>query len=289
MSSKTYVLAISGGVDSVVLLDKLIKKQPSNIKYIVAHFDHGIRDNSYLDAEFVKTLAEKYKLEYEKGLGSLESDVSEESARNARYEFLREVKSKYQAEAIITAHHQDDVLETVVLNILRNASPRGLIGYSQPDVLRPFINKTKAEILKYAKNNKLKWQEDITNENTDYTRNYIRKNIIPKLENNRQDFLSIRERVAENYQEIDYLSKKLLVQIMQDGQIIRSKFVNLPFVVQKQLFATYFKINNIEYTKNMVVNAAIAVKVLLPNKHVELSKNVKIYSNKQSVLIKYHP
>src|SRR5690348_2939142 len=114
-----YVVAVSGGVDSVVLLD-ILSKQPG-LKLTIAHFDHGIRNDSYKDRQFVEGLAKKYQLLFVYKEGSL-GKASEAKAREARYEFLRKAQKDSGSQAIITAHHQDDLLETAILNMLRDSS-----------------------------------------------------------------------------------------------------------------------------------------------------------------------
>ena len=165
-----YVLAVSGGVDSVVLLD-MLSRQP-NLDLIIAHFDHGIRDDSAMDANFVAELADRYKLPFETSREELGKNASEEIARDRRYKFLRYVASKHTAQ-LVTAHHADDVVETIAINLSRGTGWRGLAAMDS-DVLRPMTNITKAEIINYAKYNKLNWREDITNVSDDYLRNRLR-------------------------------------------------------------------------------------------------------------------
>jgi len=174
-----YVLAVSGGVDSVVLLD-ILSNQP-NLELIVAHFDHGIRDDSSHDAELVKGLAEKYGLKFESKREELGKDASEDIARNRRYDFLRKLAKKYDAK-LITAHHADDVIESIVINLYRGTGWRGL-AVLDSDVVRPLTVATKQEILDYAVNNGLEWREDSTNLSHKYLRNRIRGKV-KKLDNN---------------------------------------------------------------------------------------------------------
>src|SRR5438270_2251525 len=109
-----YVLAVSGGVDSMVLLD-LLAKLPG-LELVVAHFNHGIRPESVNDEELVANRAKRLNLPLELGYASLGQGASEATARQARYQFLEAVQKKYKAKAIITAHHQDDWIETAVIN-----------------------------------------------------------------------------------------------------------------------------------------------------------------------------
>src|SRR5579871_6122810 len=105
--SGKYILAVSGGVDSMALLDILSKK--SGLALIVAHFNHGIRADAEADETLVKEAARRKGLAVEIGYGRLGSGASEEKARKARYEFLKRIMLKHQADAVVTAHHQDDL------------------------------------------------------------------------------------------------------------------------------------------------------------------------------------
>ena len=115
----TYVVAVSGGVDSVVLLDVFSKIKHHTL--VVAHFDHGIRTDSVHDARFVEALAKKHTLTFETLREELGADASEEKARDRRYAFLRSVAKKYDGR-IVTAHHSDDAVETIAINMSRGTS-----------------------------------------------------------------------------------------------------------------------------------------------------------------------
>src|SRR5437870_1107332 len=108
----------------MTLLDLLAKKP--NVKLIVAHFDHGMRPDSEKDRQFVQVVTEKYGLPFVFSEGRLGPKASEATARTARYKFLEKTKKAEGAKTIITAHHQDDVLETAIINLLRGTGRRGL-------------------------------------------------------------------------------------------------------------------------------------------------------------------
>src|SRR6185369_2891937 len=112
-----YVVAVSGGVDSMVLLELL--RQKPKLELIVAHFDHGIRPESGEDRKLVQRIAKHYELPFVYVEGHLGASASEALAREARYAFLRKVQAEQGAEAIITAHHQDDMLETAIMDLMR--------------------------------------------------------------------------------------------------------------------------------------------------------------------------
>src|SRR5690606_32014455 len=115
--SKKHVLAMSGGVDSVVLLHQYWQEQGSE-GLVVAHFDHGIRTDSSADARFVEALAASYGIKFESRREELGSSASEAWARERRYHFLREVADSHQA-VLVTAHHGDDLIETIAINLSR--------------------------------------------------------------------------------------------------------------------------------------------------------------------------
>lgn len=167
-----YIVAVSGGVDSVVLLDMLVNEKEHEL--IVAHFDHGIRDDSAADSRFVAGLAKKYELPFESKREELGKTASEETARTRRYEFLRYVTKKNHGK-IVTAHHGDDAVETIAINLHRGTGWRGLAVLNSPDIERPLLGITKKEIYDYALSHNLEWVEDETNASNDYLRNRLRK------------------------------------------------------------------------------------------------------------------
>lgn len=171
--TKTAIVAVSGGVDSVVLLDMLAKK--ADRRLIVAHFDHGIREDSAEDARFVGELADAYGLTYEMRRENLGANVSEAAARERRYAFLYELANKYGG-TIVTAHHGDDVIETMAINLTRGTGWRGIAVFDSV-IERPLLDMNKQAIIDYAGEHHLEWHEDSTNSDQKYLRNKIRAKI----------------------------------------------------------------------------------------------------------------
>jgi tRNA(Ile)-lysidine synthetase-like protein len=245
--SGTYVVAVSGGVDSRVLLDVLYKhgKLQDNSKFIfiVAHLDHGIREDSAEDRRFVQALAKEYGLPFTYNTISLGSGASEAQARSARYGFLHNAMSTSGAQAIITAHHQDDLLETAVINILRGSGRKGLTALSsRPELLRPFLGVPKSELIAYAKEQGLSWREDTTNQDDAYLRNYVRHNMLPRFDNQaRAQLLAI----IDNLKDLNFeLDKQLLEQLQAQGTpdtIHRLWFNSLPHIVAKETLASWLR------------------------------------------------
>ncbi len=175
---KRYVVAVSGGVDSVVLLDTLAKLPHELL--VVAHFDHGIREESAEDARFVERLAAQYGLPYISKRAELGPNASEAAARRARYDFLRTIAERYEA-TIATAHHADDVVETVAINLLRGTGWRGLAVLNDSTIERPLIHLWKEDLYTYALGHRLEWVEDATNATDAYLRNRLRHKIAAHL------------------------------------------------------------------------------------------------------------
>lgn len=264
-----YLVAVSGGVDSVVLLDMLVHKHKN---LIVAHFDHGIRPNSHEDADFVKGLALKYNLPYVYKKEQLDKNSSEDLARQRRYKFLRH-QAKLQNATIVTAHHLDDVIETIIINLIRGTGWRGLAVMGAKDIKRPLLNYNKKELLNYAKRNNVKWQEDETNLSNVYTRNVVRRKF------------KVSEDVKKQLQALHVEQLRLKDEIEKELTSLL-KFIE----IKPNIYSRYF-INNIDaasaheiirhITNGQLLPAQIdetvhAIKTFRKGATFEASKNIKV-------------
>lgn len=210
-----YLVAVSGGIDSVVLLDMLARS--GKYELIVAHFDHGIREDSVADARFVAGLAKRYRLPFTTGREELGRGTSEERARSARYLFLREEAEKYDA-VIVTAHHQDDIIESIAINLTRGTGWRGLAVFGAADIRRPMLHFSKEDVRKYAQDSRLEWVEDSTNQSEVYLRNRLRRRIKRLLsETNREELLAL-------WKQQSVLSKQINDETRQLGELIFSRY-----------------------------------------------------------------
>ena len=137
------ILAVSGGVDSMVLLDMVCRTEKIAMKdLVVAHFDHGIRENSHEDARFVQEKAAEYGVEFREERVELGEGASEAEARGKRYDFLGRLAEELddgRGVEIWTAHHLDDLVETVIINLLRGTGWRGLSALDTRGIRRPFL------------------------------------------------------------------------------------------------------------------------------------------------------
>jgi tRNA(Ile)-lysidine synthase len=256
LQSGKYVIAVSGGVDSLVLFHRLLK-EPA-VTMVVAHYDHGIRPDSAEDRQWVGALAKQQNLVFVYEEGKLGPGASEAMARQARYKFLRRVLKEQGGQAIITAHHQDDMLETAIINLIRGTGRKGLASLADTaDIRRPLLAVPKADILAYAKKHGLVWHEDSTNLDDNYLRNHIRHNIVPRFSaQQRQELLThITDMAARN---------KLLDELLvtpADNQLQRLDFIKLPHAVAKEVMASWLRANGLRgFTTDTLERAVWASK-----------------------------
>ena len=278
------MVAVSGGVDSVVLLD-LLRMYPG-VKLVVAHFDHGIRPDSGRDREFVQHLAARHNLPFVYDRAELGKDASEAQARTARYKFLNKVREASAADAIITAHHQDDVLETALINLLRGTGRKGLSSLkSTDDMVRPLLHATKAEVRDYARRHHLTWREDSTNEDTKYLRNHIRHNIVPQFSaSDRAKLVEVTARMHEINNELDnWFSSEL------KPELVREWFALLPHDVAKEVMAAWLRLHGIhDFDKKMLERITVAAKVSAPNRVIDVANGKIIHVGKTNLALSHN-
>ena len=184
------ILGISGGPDSVCLLDIFAKiSQKYDLKLHIVHVNYGLRGNdSEKDEKLVQSLAQKYRIGSSVlKVGKLKkSEINEENLRNIRYLFFEKIREELKFDLISVAHNQDDQVETFLMRVIRGAGLHGLAGmkYKNEKIIRPFLGISRKEILEYLKNNKLKYRIDKTNEKDVFLRNKIRNELIPFLQKN---------------------------------------------------------------------------------------------------------
>ena len=215
LKGRSALVALSGGVDSVVLLHLLLALRA---QVVAAHVEHGMRgENSQRDCAFVEALCARLGVP----LAVAHVDVPararasgrglEETARDLRYAFLREERRRRGLDCILTAHHRNDQAETVLLHLVRGSSPRGLSGMREEegDLLRPLLPFSRAEILRYAQEKGLPFVQDETNADTAFARNYVRHEVIPRLETlNPRAVEAIARLAALSRDQSDYIAQQ---------------------------------------------------------------------------------
>lgn len=305
-----YVVAVSGGVDSIALLDILAKmskaesrksqgdsssfglsdSQTFNSKpygFVVAHFDHGIREDSHLDRLFVEQAARTYGLPYVYSEGNLGTSASEEKARDARYEFLRMVQKQAGADGIITAHHMNDVIETATHNLLRGTGRRGLSSLKSIDgIHRPLLHLPKHKLIEYAESKGLEWREDSTNNDLRYRRNYIRHQLLPAIQKKSPEkyakLQSLIKRQADLNKAIDATLHTMLHVQPHTSTLRRYDVIALPHNVARELVGEWLRLNGKrEFNSRHLERATIALKTARPKTSLILDKNYRLEFDKK--------
>jgi len=179
------LVAVSGGVDSVALLDLLSDTASElGLSLVVAHVDHGIQSDSPTVRQSVAALAEKYALPFESTELKLGPDATETEARRARYAWLHDVQRRRGAKYIVTAHHEDDQVETILLRGLRGSAPAGLAGISprgRGGLVRPLLPFTRSELVAHVAEHGLPVYEDPANRDPRHLRSWVRTTLLPLL------------------------------------------------------------------------------------------------------------
>lgn len=273
----TYVLAVSGGVDSMVLLDMLASLP--EVRLVVAHFDHGTRPDSVKDRLLVGRAAEPRGLPFVYEEGKLGAQAGEAIARAARYNFLERARQQYGARAIITAHHQDDVLETAILNILRGTGRRGLTSLASTEqVVRPLLDVPKQELLDYAAAHHLQWREDSTNADERYLRNYIRRRLLSRFDAAaRARLVTMLTSARELNAVIDEELSKLLAWQPDTDTLNRQWFAGLPPEVAREFLAIWLRRHGFAgYDRKLLERVVAAAGTLRPGSSVDLMRGARL-------------
>lgn len=240
----TFLLAVSGGADSMVLAslfrDFGQEIQDSKFRFQVAHINYKLRGNdSDLDQKTVQDFCEKNHIKFHLYEVSEKDQKPENSiqlwARELRYRFFKAIQEKEKLEFLVTAHHLNDQLETFIINLSKAAGINGLSGIPSHDnnILRPLLNFSKKEIYQFAELNHIEFREDLSNKKNDYLRNKIRNQIVPMLMETNNHFLeNFRKSSSLLNQTKDFVQKQIqeiennLTVFNQDYKILSKEKLN---------------------------------------------------------------
>lgn len=293
----SIVIAVSGGPDSMALLNLLnVIKKEKNIKIICAHVNHNLRKESKAEAKMVKDYCKQKSIIYEYMEIKEYKGNTENYAREKRYEFFENLLKKYNSKYLFTAHHGDDLIETVIMRLIRSSSLKGYGAFSEITekkdykIYRPLITKTKEEIFNYVKNNNLPYAIDKTNDSDFFTRNRIRKYILPRLKEENKNvhlkFLEFSKTLNETEKYLKKQTEKALSKIYIDKKVDINSFKKEDLLVQKRIIhhilnETYKE--NITKIKDVHVNNILStVKNNTSNSKINLPDNkifIKSYNN----------
>jgi tRNA(Ile)-lysidine synthase len=239
---KKCVVAFSGGIDSVSLLHYLAS---SNIEHIRAiHINHNISPNALQWQEFCQAFCKNLHIPLEVFNISISSKTNiEEQARILRYQTL--FSNLENSEILLTAHHKNDQVETVLLNLFRGSGVVGLAGMLEKNAIlhRPFLHTTKEEITHYAKQHRLEYVDDESNFDTRFNRNFIRNDIIPAIQKNYPSVINNIEKTAKNQQESVLLLNDLAHIDIEKYNILKGVTLNIKHLLQ----LPEYRVKNIIY------------------------------------------
>lgn len=260
--NKTLIVGFSGGHDSMCLLDVLFKlSQVHNFKLIAAHFNHNWRGiESKMEQDVCRHFCEERQIEFYTKTAALNMKQSEAVARAMRYDFFEKALNKYNADAFLTAHNKNDNAETVLYRVIKGTGVTGLKGIAEKrdNIYRPLLNITREEIDEYCETNELVPNNDSSNENTKYKRNFIRHQLLPMAEEineNAVDSLNSLSKVATDESAIvdEYMNYvKSVVKVNES--IITERYIGLSAPVKRKLLYDLVVENNLDYDSEKIYN-----------------------------------
>ncbi len=276
------VVGVSAGPDSMALLYILQElKKKLGFKIIVAHVNHNVRSESAEEAEFLKDYCLKYDIIFEMmTITKYGDDNFHNEARNIRYNYYEDLINKYNANYLMTGHHADDLMETILMRMVRGSTLHGLSGFSELvdignyKIVRPLIFVTKQELEDFDKEKKIPYRIDQSNFKDKYTRNRYRKSVLPFLKeedkNVHEKFYKFSNQIKEIDEFLDRITKSVIDDVYVDGIIDVDKFKKIDTVIQKRI---------IDYIFSIIYRDDI---IEIDNRHVDLVIDA-INSNKASV------
>lgn len=296
--NETLITATSGGPDSMALLSLLIKlSKTKKITIICAHVNHNLRKESQEEAIMVEKYANENNLIFEKMEINHYEGNTENYARTQRYNFFEKLIKKYNATYLLTAHHGDDLTETILMRIVRGSSLKGYSGFQEITdketykIYRPLITKTKDELLNYVKTNNIPYAVDKTNFSEEYTRNRYRLNILPILKKENKSvhlkFLKFSETLKLYDDHINKEANEKLNKVYQNNNLNLKLFENEDELIKRKIL--YQILNNLYY-KNISLITDNHVELILniiessrPNLKINLPSKVLVIKNYQNL------
>ena len=299
-------IALSGGVDSIVLFHLLVTEYKDSYKQLVVfHINHGLREESYEEAEFVEKFVKDFDVKFYKeelNMSDLERDshTSEEMlARELRYQAFNKMAKLEGVTKLLTAHHKNDQVENILLtgrSIDHSLAICEEIEMAGLTIYRPLLNSLKAELEEYAKEKNLHYYVDATNFDTDYTRNNIRHNIVPLLNDINSGSFDNLINFANYYQNINNNLKKAILSNKDNYifsrdedkiSLVKDKFLELNeeemYFLLKDLITDELGVFDIK--QKAIFDVVSSLKKNSGNKSYDLKNNLKIISQYETLYI----
>lgn len=282
-----YIVGVSGGVDSMALLDMLYKK---HYQIVVCHVNYHFRHDSNIDQQLVEQYCKQRKIPcYVKEVSKVEytKENFQVQAREIRYTFYQEIGTLYHTSEILLAHHQDDVIETIYMQIQRN-NTKGYLGIQaiseikEMVIHRPLLHMNKEQLYQYCNTSSVKYHEDYTNFEAEFTRDYVRNIVLPTFtDKQKQALLTQADAHNQKYLQQEKKMQKRYQEYIKNGY---SKYDGLTALELSSL--VYFLLKQVVYPpdiSNSLVNECIKqIHSKKPNVEVNLPVNavfIKEYDN----------
>ena len=302
-------IALSGGVDSIVLFHLLVTEYKDSYKQLVVfHINHGLREESYEEAEFVEKFVKDFDVKFYKeelNMSDLERDshTSEEMlARELRYRAFNKMAKLEGVTKLLTAHHKNDQVENILMRLLTGRSIDHSLAICEEiemaglTIYRPLLNSLKAELEEYAKEKNLHYYVDATNFDTDYTRNNIRHNIVPLLNDINSGSFDNLINFANYYQNINNNLKKAILSNKDNYifsrdedkiSLVKDKFLELNeeemYFLLKDLITDELGVFDVK--QKAIFDVVSSLKKNSGNKSYDLKNNLKIISQYETLYI----
>ena len=299
----SVVIGVSGGPDSMALLYIMNEfKKNMNLKIICAHVNHNVRKESEQERIDLENYCKENNIifEYIK-IEKWGEDNFHNEARTIRYNFFEELIENYDAKYLMTAHHGDDLIETILMRIVRGSTLKGYSGFSRIveknnyTIVRPLITLTKDEIVRFVENNNIKYAIDNSNNEDHYTRNRYRHTILPFLKqeeyNVHKKFLKFSEPLLENNKYIEKETSKVINEVFINGILDISRFKELEKVIQTKII---YNILEKIYGDDLLIISDVHVDLILnliksnkSNSVVHLPNNVIVIKTYNELTFSY--
>lgn len=278
------VVGCSTGPDSMALVDMLLKiREKYQLSLIIAHVNHNLRKESAMEAQYIKKYCDQNNLMIESMIITEYGDDNfHNEARNIRYKFFEDVVFKYNANYLMTAHHGDDLIETILMRITRGSNLAGYSGFKKIvhmekyDIVRPLLSYTKKQLEEYNILNNVKYYVDSSNSKDKYTRNRYRKYILPFLKEEDKNihlkYLKFSNVLSDAEKFIEKERNKAIKLVLKNGKIDICEFKKIDEFLQKEIL--YYLMSEF-YQDDLI---------LINDKHIEIILKL-IYSKRANALI----
>lgn len=278
--TKPLVLSVSGGVDSMVMLDFLRRLK---LKITVVHFNHQKRAISDKEAEMVQEYCDKFHIPYNYFKLTINSSDFQNRARVLRHRHLEEVASRINTPYILTAHHLDDLLETILINITRGANLLGYAGMRPVAKMgnyiyvKPLLYHDKESLIDYAKRHDVPYMEDESNYTTEYLRNRYRLTLVPIMKQENPNLLQVVKQYNNQLIAAYDAIRAKTIDFMEDRDSINiPKFKQLSQAIQEDVIAYYLEQNKVNLNYRLVERIREVLLSKKPNQTVTLSNQLQL-------------